>query len=76
MLWTFERSGERLQCEIRWAADGAGVELVWTRDGQTRVERFADTEQATVRRRDLEAKLTRDGWNLSLLHPTPLGSRT
>lgn len=63
MLWFFERSGERLQCEIRPAVDGKGFELLWTQAGQTRVEHFNDDKDAAARRRELENKLKQDGWN-------------
>jgi hypothetical protein len=62
MLWFFKRSGQRLQCEIRPAADGCGVELMWTQEGDTRLERFTDVDDATARRRQLDAQLKHDGW--------------
>jgi hypothetical protein len=63
MIWFFERAGVRLQCEIRSAAEGSGLELVWTTpDGQTHVERSDDENELTKRRHELEAKLKLDGW--------------
>ena len=63
MLWFFERSGERLACEIRPADQGAGFDLVWTQDGNTRLEHFETADAALVRRRELETKLKQDGWS-------------
>lgn len=63
MLWFFERSGERLQCEIRPAVNGNGFELLWTQAGQTRVEHFNDDKDAAMRRREIENKLKQDGWS-------------
>ena len=62
MIWFFERGLERLQCEMR-PAEGGGFELVWeTPDGETHVERSADADSLSARRRQLEANLKRDGW--------------
>ncbi len=63
MLWFFERGDERLQCEIRPAAEGTGFELVWTSpDGQVHTEHGDDPAVLTERRRELEKKLELDGW--------------
>lgn len=62
MLWFFERSGERLVCEIRPAEEGEAFELAWTQDGKTRVEHFISADEASARRHDLESKLKQDGW--------------
>jgi hypothetical protein len=63
MIWFFERSGERLQCEIRQAASGPGYELVWTSsDGRFHVELSDDASELMRRRRALEHWLRLDGW--------------
>lgn len=63
MIWFFERPGERLRCEIRRSAVGAGYELVWTcGDGRTHVELSEDPEELLRRRRALENWLRLDGW--------------
>ena len=63
MIWFFERPGERLQCEIRQAASGAGFELVWTsNDGRIHVEMSDDSAELLRRRRALEHWLKLDGW--------------
>jgi hypothetical protein len=63
VIWFFERPGERLQCEIRRSALGAGYELVWTcGDGRTHVELSEDPEELLRRRRALENWLRLDGW--------------
>jgi hypothetical protein len=63
MIWFFERPGERLRCEIRQAASGAGYELVWTSsDGRIHVELSNDPSELIRRRRALEHWLKLDGW--------------
>ncbi len=63
MIWFFERPGERLQCEIRQAASGAGYELVWTsNDGRVHIELSDDAAELIRRRRALEHWLRLDGW--------------
>ena len=63
MIWFFERSGERLQCEIRQAASGPGYQLVWTTsDGRIHVERSDDASELVRRRLALEHWLGLDGW--------------
>ena len=62
MIWFFERAGKHLQCEIRPASSGAGFEVEWTQNGQTRLERFENSEAAQDRRRVIEEQLVRDGW--------------
>jgi hypothetical protein len=72
MLWFFEKSGERMQCEIRPHPAGAGVELVWTQKGEHHIEHFSDADQAEQRRRELEAALRGDGWTrLGRITPPP-----
>ena len=62
MLWFFERAGKHLQCEIRPASDGTGFEVAWIQDGESRLERFATSDEAEERRRGVEEKLIQDGW--------------
>jgi hypothetical protein len=63
MIWFFERGGQRLQCEMRPAAEGGGFELAWqTPDGETHIEKSDDTESLTARRRQVEENLKADGW--------------
>ena len=64
MLWFFEKGAERLQCEILAAADGPGVELVWSQHGETHCERFANVADAEKRRLHLQESLLHDGWKL------------
>ncbi len=70
MLWFFEKDGEQLQCEIRSAADGAGVELTWTQAGETHREQFATGADAETRRLHLQESLLHDGWTL-IGEPSP-----
>jgi hypothetical protein len=63
MIWFFERTGERLQCEIRQASSGAGYEMVWTTSrGRLHIERSNDPLELMRRRTALEYWLKLDGW--------------
>jgi hypothetical protein len=63
MLWFFERGDERLQCEIRHAAEGTGFELAWTSpEGQIHIQHSEDLAALTERRRELQQRLELDGW--------------
>jgi hypothetical protein len=63
MLWFFERGDQRLQFEMRPAADGTGFELVWqTPDGETHLEQSEDPAVLTDRRMELETTLKHEGW--------------
>jgi hypothetical protein len=63
MLWFFERSGERLVCEVRLAADGPGYELVvsWPTGRQT-VETFKDMPALLRREHELDRAWRAQGW--------------
>ena len=63
MIWFLERTGERLQCEIRQAPSGPGYELVWTTSqGRIHIERSNDPLELMRRRAALEHWLKLDGW--------------
>lgn len=63
MIWFFERGEQRVQCEIRQAADGSGLELLWTTpDGETHIERGESEADINERRRILEERLALEGW--------------
>jgi hypothetical protein len=76
MIWLLERAGERLQYEIRPAVDGDGYQLVWTQNGQSRVEHFSNPDDAAARRHEIENKLKLDGWSrVGRETPHPDGKR-
>jgi hypothetical protein len=63
MLWTFDRAGEQLCCEIRRESGGSGYELVITNpDGSQRMERFEDTPALIKRTLELQRDLIEAGW--------------
>jgi hypothetical protein len=63
MIWFFARHGERLQCEIRAASEPGEFELVWAGpDGALHVETSSNPADLSRHRRELEQRLTREGW--------------
>jgi hypothetical protein len=63
MIWIFERTNERLRCEIRRDSAGSGYELIITNpDGSQRMERFEDTSTLIKRSLDLQIELIEAGW--------------
>lgn len=63
MIWSFERQGENLRCEIRRDMDGQYYELVVTRpDGAEQAERFEDPSAVIARSVDVMRGLIEEGW--------------
>jgi hypothetical protein len=63
VLWTFERNGEQMRCEIRRDGVGEGYEmLVTSADGSQRMERFEDTNDLIKRSLELQRELMESGW--------------
>ena len=63
MLWTFQRDGQELLCEIRREGVGSGYELIVTSpDGSQRMERFEDTSALIKRTLDFQRDLIEEGW--------------
>lgn len=63
MLWTFERGGEHLHCEIRREGAGTGYELIITNpDGSQRMERFDEAGGLIARALDFQRELIEGGW--------------
>jgi hypothetical protein len=71
MIWSFERSGEHVSCEIRRDIDGQYYELVVTRsDGSENAERYEDPSAVVARSVDVMRGLIEDGWR-SAQEPAP-----
>ena len=63
MIWSFERSGQRMSCEIRRDEDGHYYELVVTNpDGSERAERYEEPSEVVTRSVDVMRGLIEDGW--------------
>jgi hypothetical protein len=63
MLWSFERAGEQLHCEIRREGEGPGYELIVTHpDGSQRMERFEDAAALISRTLVFQQELIEEGW--------------
>jgi hypothetical protein len=63
MIWSFERQGENLCCEIRRDVDADVYEFVLTRpDGSQDAERFDDASAVIARSVDVMRALIEDGW--------------
>jgi hypothetical protein len=70
MIWTFERQGESLNCEIRRDVDADAYEFVLTRpDGSHKAERFDDASAVIARSVDVMRGLIEDGWRSPTLDP-------
>jgi hypothetical protein len=63
MIWSFERQGQSLRCEIRRDMDGEFYEFVLVGvDGAEQVERFDDPSAVIARSVDAMRGLLEDGW--------------
>jgi hypothetical protein len=63
MIWTFERKGQNLRCEIRRDMDAQYYEFVLVGpDGAEQAERFDDASAVVTRSVDVMRRLIEDGW--------------
>ncbi len=63
MIWSFERSGLHLSCEIRRDEDGQYYEFVVANpDGSKQTERFEDPSAVIARSVDVMRGLIEEGW--------------
>jgi hypothetical protein len=63
MVWSFERRGESLRCEIRRDFGGDSYEFVVTRpDGSEDSERFDDPAAVIAHSVDVMRGLIEEGW--------------
>ena len=69
MIWFFERETERLQCEIRRAADTDAIELVVTGPNGPVSQQFDDPRQVLERSQVVWHNLFERGWRP--LQPRP-----
>jgi hypothetical protein len=73
MIWSFERSGEHLFCEIRRDDDGHYYELVVkSPDGSESTERYEDPSAVVARSVDVMRGLIEDGWRSTREPVTPI----
>jgi hypothetical protein len=64
MIWSFERSGQRLSCEIRRDEDGQYYEFVVSGpDGTERTERYEEPSEVVTRSVDVMRGLIEEGWH-------------
>jgi hypothetical protein len=74
MVWSFERQGESLRCEIRRDIDGDSYEFVLTRqDGAEAAERFADPSAVIAHSVEVMRRLIEEGWRSPSLDAAGLG---
>jgi hypothetical protein len=67
MLWSFERRGQQLRCEIRRDMDGQYYEfVVIDPSGAEQSERFEDPSAVIARSVDVMRGLIEDGWRSSV----------
>jgi hypothetical protein len=63
MIWSFERGGQILRCEIRRDADEQGYEfVVLNPEGTEQAERYDDPAAVVTRSVDFMRGLIEDGW--------------
>ncbi len=74
MIWSFERKGQQLSCEIRRDDDGQYYEFVVTgADGSERTERFEEPSDVVARSVDVMRGLIEEGWRSLPVKAAPIG---
>ncbi len=74
MIWSFQRHGLNLRCEIRRDADEDLYEFVVTQpDGSEQAERFDDPAAVIAHSVDVMRRLIEDGWQSSSPDAAPHG---
>jgi hypothetical protein len=69
-LWTLERNGRRVACELRDHGEPAGAEVQLLRNGEFYAGRRFDTRDQAVRHADhVRMSLERDGWRAESSSP-------
>ena len=63
MIWSFERSGQQMSCEIRRDDDGQYEFAVTDPDGTQRTERYEEPSEVVTRSVDVMRGLIEDGWH-------------
>jgi hypothetical protein len=65
-LWTLERNGRQVACELRDHGEPAGAEVQLLKNGEFYAGRRFDTRDLALRHADhVRASLERDGWRVS-----------
>ena len=69
-LWTLERSGRHVACQLRDHGEPAGAEVQLLRNGEFYAGRRFDTRDQALRHADhVRASLERDGWRVESPQP-------
>jgi hypothetical protein len=70
-LWTLERNGRRVACELRDHGEPAGAEVQLLQNGEFYAGRRFDTRAMALQHADyLRENLERDGWRAECPSPT------
>jgi hypothetical protein len=73
MVWSFERLGESLRCEVRRDADTDCYQFVLTRpDGSEQSEQFDDAAAVIAHSVDVMRALIEEGWRSPTLDTVSL----
>jgi hypothetical protein len=63
MIWSFERGGQQLSCEIRRDEDGQYEFVVTNPDGRLQTERYEEPAEVVTRSVDVMRALIEEGWH-------------
>jgi hypothetical protein len=63
MIWSFERGGQQLSCEIRRDEDGQYEFVVTNPDGTEKAERYEEPSEVVTRSVDVMRGLIEEGWH-------------
>lgn len=75
MIWFYQRAGRHLYYEIRLRLDGPGFELgITAPEGPLLTERFESEEELSRRFVQLDAALSREGWDRCEPHAGSAGA--
>jgi hypothetical protein len=70
MIWSFERSGRQMRCEIRRDEDGQYEFVIVNPDGSEKTERYEEPSEVIARSVDVMRSLIEEGWR-SVLQKAP-----
>ncbi len=74
MIWSFERDGRQMSCEIRRDEDGQFYEFVLRNpDGAEQTERYEEPSEVVARSVDVMRGLIEEGWRSVQQKTPPIG---